>query len=170
MDRIKHDYKDNNLPSQFSNVRVSTDLPDENDKNMEFLQKNLNRDSISDNASDISKDKNRQMSYKIRNESLNSMDKNLTIPSDTNLSDSLNSLYTRIEVKNFFSVYDISAMDEIPANTTGSAGSPTLILAEPTPWLEVCHYRSIYTYIYIHMYVYVLHFFTYITYNVYHIS
>jgi hypothetical protein len=121
IDRIKYDYKDENLPNQISNVRVSTDLPD--DKKKEFLQKNLNRESISYDLSDISKDSNRQKIDKNKqrnsNESLHSMDKNLQIPNNKDLHDSLNSLYTRMEVKNFFSVYDISAMDEIPPTTTG---------------------------------------------------
>lgn len=58
-------------------------------------------------------------------------------------SQTLGSLYARIEVKNFFSVYDISAMDELPSIPEtappgmcgGSAAS--LTLDQPLPWLEV---------------------------------
>lgn len=55
------------------------------------------------------------------------------------------SLFARIEVKNFFSVYDISAMDELPvlSDSTppgacmGSTSSSTFTLEQPAPWLEV---------------------------------
>ena len=55
------------------------------------------------------------------------------------------SLFARIEVKNFFSVYDISAMDELPSVPEavqqgwggGASTSPSLILEQPMPWLEV---------------------------------
>lgn len=55
------------------------------------------------------------------------------------------SLFARIEVKNFFSVYDISAMDELsctpdpypPANCGGSSSMPSFTLEQPLPWLEV---------------------------------
>ena len=55
------------------------------------------------------------------------------------------SLFARIEVKNFFSVYDISAMDELPvlSDSTppgacmGSSSSSSLTLEQPAPWLEV---------------------------------
>lgn len=58
-------------------------------------------------------------------------------------SQTLGSLYARIEVKNFFSVYDISAMDELPnmpeATAAGMCGGSTasLTLDQPLPWLEV---------------------------------
>lgn len=55
------------------------------------------------------------------------------------------SLFARIEVKNFFSVYDISAMDELscipdpypPASCSGSSSLPSFTLEQPLPWLEV---------------------------------
>jgi hypothetical protein len=58
-------------------------------------------------------------------------------------SQTLGSLYARIEVKNFFSVYDISAMDELPsmpeAASPGMCGgsAASLTLDQPLPWLEV---------------------------------
>lgn len=55
------------------------------------------------------------------------------------------SLFARIEVKNFFSVYDISAIDELPILSDptppgacmGSLSSSSLTLEQPAPWLEV---------------------------------
>lgn len=62
------------------------------------------------------------------------------------------SLFTRIEVKNFFSVYDISAMDFLPSAPEmgvfdsgcggmggggGGVSSSKSTYSEPTPWLEV---------------------------------
>lgn len=58
-------------------------------------------------------------------------------------SQTFGSLYARIEVKNFFSVYDISAMDELPsipeAAPPGMCGgsAASLTLDQPLPWLEV---------------------------------
>ena len=59
------------------------------------------------------------------------------------------SLFARIEVKNFFSVYDISAMDEIPfmpeplinpgcgGGSGASSASTPMVMEQPMPWLEV---------------------------------
>ena len=63
--------------------------------------------------------------------------------SSVGLQEKKSSLFSRIEVKNFFSVYDISAMDELsctpdsypPASCGGSM--PSFTLEQPLPWLEV---------------------------------
>lgn len=68
-----------------------------------------------------------------------------SIVNEPELSRARSSLFARIEVKNFFSVYDISAMDELPRMShpviqpgCGSGGGTiSPILEQPVPWLEV---------------------------------